>query len=119
MIEQLLKMITCGYDGLVREIHFPSLNEASITISAMHQARGEWVNIRFAFSGLVEFTVRQQIHTSSIVLSNGIFYQKIKDVHYLDFSPYSEQMGSMDDLRMSDLFFAAKHIAYNIRPYSE
>jgi len=119
MVNELLKEIVDGYDGLIRKIEFQSFNRVFVTISAMKKLNNEWVNIEFQLDGLKEFTVKQKINCSSAVLSGGIIYMSINGTHYIDFSPYSEVMENEDDFRMSDIYFSSELISYKILPYSE
>ncbi|MBU9846273.1 hypothetical protein [Rahnella ecdela] len=119
MINNLLKEITSGYDGLIRKIEFQSFNSVSVTISAMKLINGEWINIKFQLDNLTEFTVKQKVNCSNVVLSSGIAYMNTNNIHYIDFSPYSEEMEDENDFRMSDLFFASELISYQVDSYSE
>lgn len=118
-MNDLLISINSGCDGLIREIKFNSFDTASITISAMKYPEKRWVNIRFMLSEVKEFTVRQKLHYSNVVISNGIAYDNFSGLHYIDFSPYSEIMANVDDFRASDLYFAAVNIDFKVLSYCE
>lgn len=119
MISNLLKEITNGYDGLIRKIEFQSFDSAYIVISAMKKTSGQWVNIKFNLKGLKEFSVKQKLNYSNTVLSGGIFYMVINDIHFIDFSPYSDAIENENDIRMSDVYFASELISYEELPYFE
>ena len=118
-MNNLLKDIMNGYDGLIRRIEFDSFDNVSITISAMKIPQKKWINVKFKLSGLKEFVVRQKLNSSNVVLSGGIVYKEINGVKYIDFSPYSEIMENEDDFRMSDLYFSADNISFEFLPYCE
>ena len=119
MISNLLKEIANGYDGLIRKIEFQSFDSAFIVISAMRGENREWVNVKFQLNGLKEFSVKQKLNYSNVVLSSGISYMNINNTHYIDFSPYSDSMETESDFRMSDVYFSSELIDYEMIPYSE
>ncbi|QSD35728.1 hypothetical protein H5A40_00695 [Pectobacterium brasiliense] len=119
MIIDMLNEITNGYDGLIKKINFISFDSVIIEVSVIRRSDREWVNVEFELKGLVEFAVKQKIKCSNTVMSNGISYQCIDGINYIDFSPYSDDMGDINDYRMSDVFFAAKEIGYSIKPYTD
>ncbi|MDE9554595.1 hypothetical protein KKJ06_03845 [Xenorhabdus bovienii] len=119
MISDFLEEIINGCDGLIRRIEFVSFDSVFVFISAMRKDNGEWVNIKFHLSGLKEFSVKQKLNYSNVVLSNGVFYMNINGIHYIDFSPYSDSMENESDFRMSDVYFASESIDYEVIPYSE
>lgn len=118
-IANQLANISDGYDGLIRKIEFSSFNAVTITISAICKASGEWTNVTFRLRELLEFAVKQSLHSSNTVLTHGIFYQNIDGIHCIDFSPYSELMENIEDIRMSDIYFTARYIDIEFRPYAE
>ena len=85
----------------------------------MKRTTREWVSVRFELQELIEFSVRQKAKNDNTVLSNGIAYQYVGDVHYIDFSPYSNCMENIDDFRLSDVYFAAHNVNLIITPYIE
>lgn len=119
MINKFLKEITHGYDGLIRKIEFQSFDSAVVVISVMKRTNREWVNVSFQLKGLKEFAVKQKPNNTNVVLSGGIFYMAINNIHYIDFSPYSDSMENENDFRMSDVYFASDLIEYEVLPYSE
>ncbi|GKW39919.1 hypothetical protein [Pectobacterium carotovorum] len=116
MIIDMLDEITNGYDGLIKKIKFISFDRVIIEVSVIRRSDREWINVEFELKGLVEFAVKQKIKYSSTVMSNGISYQCIDGIHYIDFSPCSDDMEDVGDYRMSDVYFAAKEIKYSINP---
>lgn len=119
MIIDMLDEITNGYDGVIKKINFISFDSVIVEVSAIRRSDREWVDVEFELKGLVEFAVKQKIKCINTVMSSGISYQCIDDVHYIDFSPYSDDMEDVGDYRMSDVYFAAKEIEYSINPYSD
>ncbi|MCA6943506.1 hypothetical protein LF927_20200 [Pectobacterium polaris] len=119
MIIDMLDEITNGYDGLIKKIKFISFDSVIIEVSVIRRSDRRWVNVEFELKGLVEFAVKQETKCSNIVMSNGISYQCINGIHYIDFSPYSDGMEDISDYRMSDVYFAAKEIECGINPYSD
>ncbi|CAI0708774.1 hypothetical protein AB4J97_03090 [Serratia fonticola] len=119
MINNFLKEITIGYDGLIRKIEFLSFDSAFVVISVMKKTNGEWVNVKFHLKGLKEFSVKQKPNHSNVVLSGGISYMIINNIHFIDFSPYSDSMENENDFRMSDVYFASELIECEVLPYSE
>lgn len=117
MIYNLLKDIMKGCDGLVRKIEFNSFDSASIIVSVKKHSENKWINIKFHLDGLKEFSVRQKLNHSNTVISEGIAYMHLNNIHYIDFSPYSEIMDDENDFRMSDLYFASESITFEILPY--
>lgn len=108
MIIDMLDEITNGYDGIIKKINFISFDSVIIEVSVIRRSDREWVNVEFELKGLVEFAVKQETKCSNTVMSNGISYQCIDGIHYIDFSPYSDDMEDISDYRMSDVYFAAK-----------
>ncbi|MFJ5440169.1 hypothetical protein ACIPT2_20150 [Pectobacterium brasiliense] len=119
MIIDMLDEITNGYDGIIKKINFISFDSVIVEVSVIRRADREWVNVEFELKGLVEFAVKQETKFSNTVMSNGISYQCIDGIHYIDFSPYSDDMDDISDYRMSDVYFAAKEIEYSIKPYTD
>ncbi|MDC9821210.1 hypothetical protein R0L47_12880 [Pectobacterium polonicum] len=119
MIINMLNEITNGYDGVIKNINFISFESAIVEVSVIRRTDREWVNVIFELKGLVEFAVKKRIKCSNTVMSNGISYKYIEDIHYIDFSPYSDDMDDVNDYRMSDVYFATKEIKYSINPYSD
>ncbi|WP_409310341.1 hypothetical protein [Pectobacterium sp. B1J-3] len=114
MIIDMLDEIMNGYDGLIKKINFTSFDSVIVEVSVIRKSDNEWVNVKFELKGLVEFTVKQKIKCSNTVMSNGISYQCIDEIHYIDFSPYSDAMEDISDYRMSDVYFVAKEIECSI-----
>lgn len=114
MINNFLDEIIQGNDGLIRKIELISLSSASIVISAMKKSSMEWINVTFHLTELSEFSIKQKARTSNVVLSNGIAYKEIDGMHFIDFSPYSELMDDISDFRVSDIYFSAKNITFEI-----
>lgn len=117
---QLLRRINKGYDGLIREISLKNFNNATIEVSVMDAHNNyEWINVVFYCNGLIEFSVIQKARYSNIVLSSGIIYREISGIHYIDFSPYSEEIDSVEEFRKSDIYFAAKEVKFETKLYTE
>ncbi|GMB65637.1 hypothetical protein [Pectobacterium parmentieri] len=112
MIIDMLDEITNGYDGLIKRIAFTSFDSVAIDVSVIRKKDKEWGGVTFKLKGLVEFAVKQNIKNNNVVMSNGIAYQCIDNIHYIDFSPYSCDMSDVSDYRMSDVYFAAREIEY-------
>ncbi|MBQ4795687.1 hypothetical protein [Pectobacterium versatile] len=118
MIIDMLDEIMNGYDGFIKRINFISFDSVIVEVSVIRRSDREWVNVEFELKGLVEFAVKQETKCSNTVMSNGISYQCVDGIHYIDFSPYSDDMEDISDYRMSDVYFTAKEIGYSINPYS-
>jgi len=119
MIDDILKEISLGYDGLIRSVSFKAFDSVSVEISARKKLGGNWINVRFVMKGVLEFCVKQKINYSNTVLSSGICHKIIDGVNYIDFCPFTDEADGVDDFRMSDVYFASKSIEYEIIPYSE
>ncbi|MCU1795196.1 hypothetical protein [Pectobacterium polaris] len=119
MIIDMLDKITNGYDGIIKKIKFIYFDHVTVEVSVIRGSDREWVNVEFELKGLVEFAVKQETKCSNTVMSNGISYKCIDSIHYIDFSPYSDDMEDISDYRMSDVYFAAKEIGYSINSYSD
>jgi len=119
-MKEFLKKINNGYDGLIRSIGVKSFSSASIVVSVMDEENDyEWINVRFEIDSIVEFKVIQRINTSNIVLSEGIKVEYYNSHVYIAFSPYSNELRTLEDFRNSDVYFGCKNIKFTIEPYSE
>lgn len=117
-IDNLLNVINKGFDGIVRDIKIHNLKEAEIEVS-VRTLKNEWVNVLFKMSDVKEFKIAQKIKTSNIVMSMGICVMRVDGIYYIDFSPYSELIESLDDIRKSDIYFGVGSIEWQIKPYHE
>ncbi|MDG0803657.1 hypothetical protein [Pectobacterium polaris] len=118
MVADILDEVTNGYDGLIKRINFISFDSVTVEVSVIRRTDREWVSVIFELKGLTEFSVKQKIKNCNAVMSNGISYKCIDDIHYIDFSPCFDDMENIDDYRMSDVYFAAKEIDFFVESYS-
>ena|GEM_PF-6511142 len=72
--------------------------------------------MNFISFDLIEFSIKQRMNTSNVVLSNEINFKDTNGSYLIDFSPEIE---SINDVRESDIYFSAKDIHYEILPYAE
>jgi hypothetical protein len=118
-MEELLERINYGYDGLIRSIVIKSFRRAEVRISIIDSGNNQWANLKITLDDIIEFKVAQAARTSNLVLSDGIKMKAFESNYFIDFSPYSEQVETVDDFRKSDIYFASKIIDWVFEPYSE
>lgn len=120
-MQELLKKINQGYDGLIREIKiFNGNKSAEIIVSVTDsENNGQWINIIFQMREIKEFKVNQKLNFSNIVISDGIKFKIIDNISYIDFAPYSDEIDTIEDFRFSDTYFGCNSIEWKIIPYSE
>ena len=120
-MQELLKKINQGYDGLIREIKiFNGNKNADIIVSVIDsENNGQWINIIFQMREIKEFKVNQKLNFSNIVISDGIRFKIIDNISYIDFAPYSDEIDTIEDFRFSDTYFGCNSIKWKIIPYSE
>lgn len=112
-MNEFLKKINYGYDGLIRSIKLHSFSMIEITISVMDsENQNNWINVHFIADKITEFKINQKLNTSNIVMSGGIKYMEINDILYLDFAPYSEEITTIEDLRHSDIYFGCSSMIH-------
>lgn len=117
MIENLLKDVSNGFDGLIKRVEFKNLQEVTVVILVKSKFHSNWVYVEFSMDNLTEYKIAQPLNNSNEVMSIGISFSKINDINYIDFSPYSEIMVSPDDYRRSNFYFASKNIKGIISPF--
>lgn len=119
-MNNLLNRINYGYDGLIRQVRMTYVEaHPHVLIEISAQLDGEWVNIEFLLESIHEYKIAQSSQHSHIVMSDGIGYTLINDIHYIDFSPYAEESNTIDEIRRSTCYFGATRISYKILPYRE
>ncbi|WP_088394589.1 hypothetical protein [Flavobacterium davisii] len=120
-MEELLKKINQGYDGLIRVIKvFNGFQNAEITISVIDlENNRDWINVVFFIKGIKEFKINQRMNFSNVVLSDGIKFKKIDNHFYIDFAPYSDEIVTIEDFRFSDIYFGCDSIEWETKSYSE
>jgi hypothetical protein len=120
-MNNLLKRINQGYDGLIRAIRiFNGNKDAEIIVSVIdYENDREWINIIFSISGIKEFKINQNLNFSNVVLTNGIKFKRIDYSSFIDFAPYSDVIDTIEDFRFSETYFGCDSIDWKIIPYSE
>ena len=120
VLEELLKRIDSGNDGVIRSICIKNFNYAEIVISALDMETTKWINVRLVIESIAEFKVSQDYSISNVVISPfGIKIDKINDLYYIDLSSSYNEMEDVSDYRESDIYFAGKSLSWSLEPYSE
>ena len=88
-MNELLRKIDSGYDGLIRSIQIKNFDSAIVIISVQDNEVKEWINVRFTIESLEEFKILQKPKMSNVVMSSGIKIKKISEMFYIDFAPFS------------------------------
>jgi len=120
-MQDILKRINNGFDGIIRNIGVVNFKQATIEVSCYNNKTKEWININFQFDNIKEINIFQKLNTSSQILSDGINFGEIEGFYYLDFNPYLD-LGSentISDIRKSDVYIISEKIGYTIKNYSD
>ncbi|MGE7951567.1 hypothetical protein [Lysinibacillus xylanilyticus] len=118
-MNELLKRINYGFDGLIRSLKVNNFNSAEIVISVQDTEINEWVNVKFIIEALEEFKILKNPRVSNVVLSSGIKIKEISGLYYIDFAPFSDEIDSVFDFRQSDIYFSGKLLRWYFEEYSE
>ncbi len=120
VLEEFLKRIHNGDDGLIRKVEINNMKEAIIIVSVMDFENSQsWINVKFTANNLKEFKIVQKQNFSNVVLSSGIKFKEIDGFCFLDFDPYSDEIDTVDDFRRSEVYVCCDEICFDILPYSE
>ena len=118
-MDELLKKLHFGYDGLIRNINISGFNSAEIVISVKDHDLEKWINVRFVINSLEVFRLLKNRNATNVILSSGIQIKRISGLIYLNLDPRSDEFESLEDLEDSEVYFAGKTINYKIELYSE
>lgn len=116
-MRELLKDIVNGYDSVVKSIVLDkNFKEIKVVLSARSLSKKGWITLHLRFLGVKEFCIKQNKNFSNTVLSDSLFYGKLKGVKYIDFLPLCEEM-TLEEMRESEFYIAAEDIIYTIEEY--
>ncbi len=120
-MNNLLKRIKNGYNGLIRKIIIQAMPQnAEIIVSVMDFENNQnWINIKFLLTEIEAFKIFKAPKTSNTVLYQGISLLEVNDLFYVVFSPYCDEIENLEEVRKSDIYFGCKGIFCDILPYEE
>lgn len=111
------------YDGVLRriELHYGENGTKQVIVELSTQdveSSSGWSNLVLNFHEVSEFVCNEGQSTRQI-LSDGVSLNEQLETWWCDFSPYSSECSSINDLRRSDFYVIARGIRWKVIPYSE
>lgn len=114
----------CSFsDAVVRRLehrYFASGRQrTTVTVSSQdQQATQGWSNVVIVIDDVSEVVFREGM-TSCQVLSSGLYITWLDGNLWCDFSPYTSQPSSVEDLRRSDFYVVGKVLTWDVEQFSD
>ena len=126
-IRSLLERFYNGDDGIISSItiHYPRSGPTEITIIVSVMDRDSvgderWVNLKLELHDVQEFTFREQLHATYVVMTDGLHINYFDGVFFVDLGDvWQEHPQTAEEYRSSAVYAAAKVVMWNALPWEQ
>ncbi len=111
-------------DGILRTVHYQlaaggSRSRLVVELSVQDvEAEGGWSNLVLSADDVREMSLKDG-RASVQVLSGGMSLSWHDGLLYCDLSPYASESTTLEDIRRSGFFFAARECTWEAKPYGD